>query len=107
VLAKCLPGFTLQAFRDAVSGAVSVGLVLGEWTDFDEPVLIGFEKMPQEGDSLNGISGRECHDVYLCFPSRYLLQETPGSYSGGWQSQTLKDRFIHIIHQKQNPLRYR
>ena len=40
--------------------------------------------------------------MYLCFPSRYLLQETPGSYSGGWQSQTLKDRFINIIHQKQN-----
>jgi hypothetical protein len=59
-----LPGFTLQAFRDAVSGAVSVyRIVFGEWTDFNEPVLIGFEKMPQEGDSLNGISGRDCHDV--------------------------------------------
>jgi len=34
------------------------------------------------------------------FPSRYLPQGTPGSYSGGWQSQTLKDRFTNIIHQK-------
>ena len=32
------------------------------------------------------------------------LEETPGSYSGGWQSQTLKDRFTDIIQQKQNPL---
>jgi hypothetical protein len=61
-----LPGFTLQAFRDAVSGSVSVGFVLGERTDFNEPVLIGFEKMPQEGDSLNGISGWYRHDVTCC-----------------------------------------
>jgi hypothetical protein len=40
-----------------------MGLVLGEWTDLNEPVSVRFEKMPQEGDSLNGISGRECHDV--------------------------------------------
>ena len=31
----------------------------------------------------------------------------PRGSAGGWQSQTLKDRFTDIIHQKQNPLRYR
>jgi hypothetical protein len=46
-----------------VSGSVSVGLVLGKRADFDEPVLIWFEKMPQEGDSLNGIRGWYSHDV--------------------------------------------
>jgi hypothetical protein len=75
VLAKCLPGFTLQAFRDAVSGSVSVGFVLGERTDFDESIRVWFEKMPQEGDSLNGISGWYCHDVTCCL-SGYLHLET-------------------------------
>jgi hypothetical protein len=40
-----------------------VGFVLGEWTDFDEAIRVWLEKMPQEGDSLNGISGWYSHDV--------------------------------------------
>jgi hypothetical protein len=67
--------------------------------------LIGFEKMPQEGDSLNGISGRDCHDVptfCVLFPS--LCGGSRGS-AGSWQSLFHTERNIHIIHQKQNPLR--
>jgi hypothetical protein len=49
VLAKCLPGFTFQAFRDAVGCPVSVyRVVFGEWTDFYKAIRIWLEKMPQE-----------------------------------------------------------
>jgi hypothetical protein len=48
VLAQCLPGFTLETFWESVGCPVGVGLVFGEWTDFNVSIRVRLEKMPQE-----------------------------------------------------------